>query len=354
MPRFCILSPPLLSAVFLFVCLHHLPAQAECSLSFLPIEESKYLLKANGCQDASLISFAVDYDTAYLFGPELTIMGGELDDAPAPSARPGLLRVGIRNPDRNKMIEGTLFFQKRGEFPAVINFVTAEVSDKTGAASPLPVELAAPVNLPEEPAEVGAQEHSGADEALLENLVDLGDQAETEKSAAAQRTRGVLDRFREFRGPKTLAGFRSLFEDVDPCCRQLPPILVADGKKTVRLLLNGMEAAATPPRLSATGGKVLSVERGGDGEQWTVVVQPDPSAWEVRIGGSFANAVVDFPVTVVPPIDVSPATLARITDGSFAASLKAFVDRSQEGEDYPLWVKEYLFTANLLAARAAR
>ena len=74
----------------------------------------------------------------------------------------------------------------------------------------------------------------------------------------------------------------------------------------------------------------------------------------MRLGATFANAVVDFPLTVVPPVDIPPRRLAGITASNFQSSLHRFVSRYKGLKNYPLWLKEYLFTANLLAARTQK
>jgi len=334
------------------------PARSECALSFLPIEESKYLLKGEGCEEAASVSITVDYDTAYLFAPEATVMGGSFPEEYRTALQtPGSLQLRILNEERSAALEATLYFQKRGDYPAVINFVTAEVADLSGAVSPVQVEMAAPANLPEEevPGKPAGQTPSVAQEPLHE-LLKAGDQPPPASNASKAPPPGgktVLERFREYSGTRTFAALKALFEGGDPCCSQTPPILVADGRKTARIVLSGVETAAGPPRFTVSGGSLVSARRSSD-EEWVVVVRPDRYAWEVRLNAIFANAVIDLPLAVVPPIEIPRRQLAQINAKTFPARLQSFVSSYKGVSKYPVWLREYLFTANCLAARAGR
>jgi len=357
MPRIpAVLKRCLLPAAGLFLSLAApQPARSECTLSFLPIEESKYLLTGKGCEEALSLNVTVDYDTSYLFAPEATAMGVSLvEDEPGAAAAPGSLRLHILNLDQSGALEATIFFRKRGEYPAVINFVTAEVAYRSGGVSPVQIDMAAPVNLPEEevagkPAD---EAPTVAEKPLHELLAAGGDPppAMGASEAPPPRSKAVFERFREYSGARTFAALKALFDGVDPCCSQEPPVLVADGRKTAQVLLSGVETAAASPRFTLNGGSLVSARRSSD-EEWIVVVRPDRYAWEVRLNATFANAAIDFPVTVVPPIEIPRRQLAMITPKSYPARLQSFLSGNRGWPKYPVWLLEYLFTANYLAAR---
>ncbi|HBA88149.1 MAG TPA: hypothetical protein DCZ75_09250 [Geobacter sp.] len=335
-------------------------AGAECSLSFLPIEESKYLLKGEGFDGVAALTFTVDYDTAYLFAPDVTVMGGNLlEQDRGASAPPGKLRLHILNQDRNAAFEATIFFQKRGDYPPVINFVTAEATDPSGAVSPVPVQMAAPVNLPQEEVPAATSPPNDAPPSSQEEAAELlrrelgVPRTESAPPAAPQKTKAVFERFRDFSGGKSLAAFRELFADVDVCCRQTPSIVIADGKRTARVAISGVEAGDGPPAFTVRGGMLVSAQRGSDGEEWIVVVQPFENWWDVSLSATFANAVVDFPLTVTPAIGIPRGKLAQIKEKSYMLRLQSFL-AGKPGKalsKYPLWLREYLYTANYLAAR---
>ena len=350
-----------LVAIGLFLYLINPPLSvAECSLTFVPIEESKYLLQGSGCEDVAALAFTVDYDTAYLFSPEVTVMGGGLvEEDRGASAPPGKLQLHILNQDHSDVLEATVFFQKRGEYPAVINCVTAELADLSGAVSPVQVQMAAPVNLPQEE-EIAAATESADDVASTSQEKDLellvaGEPdvppAVSAPAALPPRSKAVFERFRDFNGVKSLAAFEKLFYGVAPCCRQTPAILIADGRQTARVVLDGVEAAGGPPSITVSGGRLVSAKRGGNNEEWVVVVQPYRNLWDVRLSASFANAVVDFPLTVATPIEIPRRKLAQIKDKNYLPRLRSFVAGNKALAKYPVWLREYLYTANYLAAR---
>jgi len=335
-------------------------ARAECSLTFTPIEESKYLLKGEGFDEAAALTFTVDYDTAYLFAPDVTVMGGNLlEEDRGASTPPGKLQLHILNQDHNAVFEATIFFQKRGDYPPVINFVTAEVTDPSGAVSPVPVQMAAPVNLPQE--EVPAATNPASDAPSPAQEMDLEllgrelgvPQTEGAPPPVAPKTKAVFERFRDFSGGKSLAAFRELFADADSACRQTPSIVIADGRRTARVVISGVEAGDGAPSFTVRGGVLVSARRGGKDEEWIVVVQPFENWWDVSLSATFANAVVDFPLTVTPAIAIPRRKLAQIKERTYMLRLQSFL-AGKPGKalsKYPLWLREYLYTANYLAAR---
>jgi hypothetical protein len=132
---------PLCIKYVIFLCLLGLAtpinSHADVTLSLTPIEEAKFLLKSDGWDQGASVHLTFDYDTTYLTTPEATIMGGtlHLDEIP------GRLLLDIQNEEQSAGFEVCIFFHKQGDFPAVINFVTAESGDRHGTRQPLSVEM---------------------------------------------------------------------------------------------------------------------------------------------------------------------------------------------------------------------
>jgi len=319
-----------------------LPACAECSLTFIPIEESKYLLKGEGFAGIAKLTFTVDYDTAYLFAPDVSVMGGRLlEEDRGASTPPGKLQLHVLNEDHNAVFEAT-------------NFVTAEVADLSGEVRPVPVQMEAPVNLPEDESVPAAADQ--ADDAAPPSQESDAETLARELGvppAVDPKTKAVFERFRDFSGARSLAAFRELFSGVDPCCRQTPSVVIADGRRTARVVISGVEEGGVAPQFTVSGGELVSTKRGRNDEEWIVVVQPYQGWWDVRVNATFANAVVDFPLTVTPPLDMPRRKQAHITDKTFMLRLRSFLAGKPENvpSEYPVWLREYLFTANYLAAR---
>ena len=350
----------LLLFVALFLCLARpLLVRAECSLAFTPIEESKYLLTGKGCEEVAQLAVTLDYDTAYLFAPEVTVMGGMLlEQDRGASTPPGTLRLQIRKENNDPSFEATVYFQKRGEYPAVINFVTAEAAQRSGEVGPLQVQMAEPVNTPEEdpaasnPAGEPVSPAPESDAEALARELGATQQADSVPQAPAP-TKAVFERFRDFTGKKSLAAFLELFSGVDPCCRQVPAVVVADGRRTARLVIGGVEVGNRAPIFSVSGGTLVSAQRGGNDEEWIAVVQPYEKWWDVRVKAIFANAVLDLPLTATPAIEIPLRKLAQIKESAFMPRLQDFLAEKpgKAQSPYPAWFREYLFTANYLAAR---
>jgi len=92
-------------------------------------------------------------------------MGGTLLQGAPLDATPGRLYLNIQTEEQSPVFEACLFFQKQGDCPAVINFVTAEVADLAGAQQPAAVVMLANPNT-QKPDVAGSHE-----EATAENMV---------------------------------------------------------------------------------------------------------------------------------------------------------------------------------------
>jgi hypothetical protein len=369
-------------AICMLMCLAApAPSHAECSLTFIPIEESKYLLKGEGFERIAAVTFTVDYDTTYLFAPDVVVMGGRLlEEDRGAATPPGNLQLHILNEEHNAVFEATIYFEKRGDYPAVINFVRAEVADLSGALRPVPVEMVAPVNSPQSEAvpavttpesapaapslEVGAETLAHELGVTADGLPPADPPARTPAAAAptvpqadivpaAPRKKRVAERFRDFNGKKSLAAFRSLISGADPCCSQIPPVMIADGKRTARVVISGVGEGDGAPRFTVSGGRLISVERGTKKEEWILVIRPYEKGWDVRVSATFADETIDFPLIVAPAIEIPRHKLAEISEKSFMPRLRSFLAGKprRANQKSPVWLSEYLFTANYLAAQ---
>ncbi len=123
-------------------------APAGTTVSFLPIEEAKFLVKAEDLADVAKLVATIEYDTTYLARPEATVSGGRLLEAAGIETSPGRLRLEMIPDPGSTQIEACVFFQKLGDYPAVINFVTAEIIDHAGQELTAPVAMLPALNAP--------------------------------------------------------------------------------------------------------------------------------------------------------------------------------------------------------------
>jgi hypothetical protein len=314
---------------------------AEVSLTFLPMEESKYLIRGQGFEGISAVNLTVDYDTTYLFFPQVDVMGGELlEENRGAATSPGNLELHIRRQDPNAPFEVTIYFQKRGPFDAIINFVTAEVADLSGDFRPVIVEMVKPspsMNEPDAPVSPThpAPESDGAPAAPEE-----------------EQRKPVAYRFRDFTGGKTFSAFTALFSEIDPSCRQTPPVVVADGTRFAEVVVAGLNKGNRTPRCTVSGGRLVAAQPGAR-QEWVLVVQPGENEWNVRIHCAAAHRTIEIPLIAAPAIEIPYQTLAGINERTFMPRLRSFIaERAGKGKtESPVWLLEYLFTANYLLAQ---
>jgi hypothetical protein len=358
------------------------PSRAESSFTFLQIEDSKYLFKGEGVEGVSAATFTVDYDTTYLFSPEVSVMGGKLlEEDRGAGTPPGNLRFNILNEDHSAVFEACIYFQKRGDYPPVINFVTAEVTDLSGAPRPVPVAMAAPVNVPrsEDTPAVTTPESAPAAPSpgsIVENpvresgpvsdvlppagfpasvsLMPASPVPKADSVPVTPRMKAVAESFRDFKGKKSLAALTALFSGTAPGFRQTPPVLIADGRRAARVVVDGVEGEGVP-LFTVSSGRLVSVERGTK-DEWILVVRPQEEEWDVWVSCTVANETIDFPLTVAPAIDIPRHRLAELDERTFMPRLRDFLaGKPARGKPRsPAWLREYQFTANYLAARGKR
>lgn len=326
------------------------PSHAECSLAFLPMEPSKYLLKGTECEGIAAVTVTVDYDSTDLFFPQVDVMGGMLLEKDRGAATtPGSLLLHIQREDPSAgYFEVTVYFQKREDYPAVINFVTVEVTDLSGASRPIPVEMVEPSPTMNEPVPVDLAAETIAAPALTAVTTETG-------------RKPVFERFRDFAGEKNLAAFTALFASGAPCCSQTPAVVIADGRHTAQVVIGAVEESRLEkmkdgaPLFVVKGGKLIAVKRGRQKEEWIAIVRPLAGWWDVRVSCTAADETIEFSLTVAPAIEIPPHKLAEINDKTFMSSLRSFLAGEPDKElKSAVWFREYLFTANYLAAQEGK
>lgn len=345
------------AAVFTLLCLvTPAPGRAECSLTFLPMEESKYLLKGEGCEGVAAVNVTVDYDSTDPSPPKVEVMGGRLlEEDSERGSSPGSLQVRIEREDPGAgYFEACVYFHEIAAYPAVINFVTAEIADMSDDLRPVLVEMVPPVPGMNDPDPI---------EATPDTSSPPPGAAETEQVppvAMEPDGKAVFERFRDFTGEKSLPAFTALFSRVDPCCRQAPPVVITDGRQRAQVVIGGTEEGRGmrmkdgAPLLTVSGGRLISVKRGSE-EGWIATIQPYENWWDVRVSYTASDEAIDFPLTVAPPIEISPGQLAAIDERTFLPRLRSFLDETgKEEPKVAVWFREYLFTANYLATQEER
>lgn len=342
------------AAVMLVYLVTPVLSRAECSLTFLPMEESIYLLRGTGCEGIAAVDFALGYNSAGL-SPRVDVMGGRLQEDNDEISSPGNLhgRIVRDNPGAG-YFEVTVYFQEGADYPPVVYFVTAEIADMSDDLRPVLVKMVPPVPGMNDPDPIKATPDTSSPPPGA---------PETEQVppvAMEPDGKAVFERFRDFTGEKNLPAFTALFSRVDPSCRQAPPVVITDGRQRAQVVVGGTEEGRNMrmkdgvPLLTVSGGRLISVKRGSE-EGWIATIQPYENWWDVRVSYTVSDEAIDFPLTVAPPIEISPGQLAEIDERTFLARLRSFLDETgKEEPKVAVWFREYLFTANYFAMQEER
>ncbi|HJV34717.1 hypothetical protein [Geomonas sp.] len=256
---------------------------------------------------------------------------------------------------------------------------TPKTTNSTGSAS-TPVVLGGAVTLP--PSEIGAgsQENRGTAAQLAEQQDNQPKAATTEPNnaekvasppqvgqgeataskvaapaaspIAPQPVESVLERFRLFKGEKTIRNLTALF-DRDPAApfTQIPAIAIADGKATVRVVVSNLSGDKAPT-FSLTSAEYVTSRRLADGE-WEIEVRPDKGAVKAIVKLFYNGVTQELPLAVTPKVDVALLKKGEVSEGDFLVFLtqrgtaaEPKFDLNRDGKrDY---VDDYIFTANYL------
>jgi hypothetical protein len=165
----------------------------------------------------------------------------------------------------------------------------------------------------------------------------------------------VLEQFKEFKGEKTPAALIELFKGQDKAAKQDPPIVLSDGKATVKIVLE-LSSKGENNNFLLDGVSLVSLKN-KEKDFWIVELLPDPRAYEATISIPRSGQLQVVPLTIALPMDVNidPAA-SKLTEADFKLFLKEKgtdkaprFDLNKDGRrDY---IDDYIFTANYLVQR---
>lgn len=153
----------------------------------------------------------------------------------------------------------------------------------------------------------------------------------------------VLSRFLESRVKRTPASLQALYsQDRPEWIRQLPEIAQSDGVSRVRVVLDpgsGNDQA----NLMIAGARLISSEVTAKGEL-VMDLLPTTGIWEVTLHILLPGRLIEFPLTVVPPLRIGMSPRPEVTEKDFLAYLqRQSADQRQE-------LADFIFTGNYLRA----
>jgi hypothetical protein len=165
----------------------------------------------------------------------------------------------------------------------------------------------------------------------------------------------VLDRFKDYKGENTPGALMALFKAQDNETKQDPPIVLSDGKATVKITVE-LDSRGKNNNFLLDGASLVSLKN-KEKNFWIVELMPDPKTYRATISVPRNDQWYSIPVTVAPPMNVNIGKSEnRLTEADFKRYLKEqgtanaprFDLNSDGRRDY---IDDYIFTANYIVQR---
>jgi hypothetical protein len=309
------------------------PTQAIAGITMFvsPDGDGRFIVEGDNAQGVEAIDVMIGYDTASLANPRVETQGSIITDVY--TGTPGILNVTVTREDPEATFELYLRFDKKGDSPGVIDYVSATARGTDGKNYAASSDLRA---LAPEPT---SRANSGSAGAPAARIIDFDG-----------REKSVLQRFKEFKGEKGLEAFAALFrQGRGERIVQEPAIAFSDGKTPVVIRLQLQAEGKHSPDIALLDAKLVSVQKVNE-KSWAITVLPGEGAWEARLALGTGTEMVDFPLVVAPLVKIQ----GGINDKNFLVALNKYLSdqaagRTSERGTFRQVLHEYIFTANCLA-----
>jgi hypothetical protein len=368
-------------------------------------------------ENVAAMDITLTYDTASLSNPRVA-NGGLISGAlTAVNLNvPGSVRMAIirTTPMNGNGVIATLTFDRRGSSSGKITALSARLSNTDGRPLPSQVAVNNPPDTgtpgPEQRAQEEQRQDATASSAGTQPIPTPGsnigvvvvpraedvasdgttttEQAAPQEQAAepakepvdlARKTDGetalspgahemsihkhksVLERFQEYTGARTAKAYISLFElDGAIGFHQEPPIILADGKSSVKVVFISDPGKKDASDVALSGAKLISIKQDPDyTNTWIAEVRPEKDAYKAGMTVSLQKLTIVFPLAVAPVRDVDLDKSGKVTEADFILFLQK--RGTQKAPEFDLnndgkrdYLDEYIFTANYLAAGGGR
>ncbi len=165
--------------------------------------------------------------------------------------------------------------------------------------------------------------------------------------------KSVLERFREFKGGKTPEALIALFSSGGGDGRQDPPLVLSDGKTTVKVVVE-LNPKGEDNNFLLDGASLVSLKN-KEKNYWIVELLPEKNTLEATISVPRNNQWHVAPLTVSPPRDVA---IGRSSGKEAKAAFKRYLKErgtakaprfDLNGDGRRDYIDDYIFTANYLA-----
>lgn len=329
-------------AGLLLLLLSPAPTFAEITLIVSPDGDKAFTIEGDDINLTANVELKVVYDSTKLTNPRVSVEGGTVTDLD--DSDPGTLSfVANQGSVPTPSFVAHLSFDRTGDSRGGIFSVTGKVVEQDGTVTP-----SSTVPNPSTPSilawgsDIAKTEQPSAPEETPMSCATRDISVTAEKS--------VLQRFREFRGERSLKSFAALFERrPGEMPVQEPPVGLSDGKTVVAVRLEIQPKQGGTPNIALSDAKLVHLWKEGE-KCWVITVLPNQGTWNASLILETNDKRIEFPLVVVPPVDISKG----ITERNFVAELDRFVSgRSEVGKEgknrFGRSLYEYIFTANYLA-----
>jgi hypothetical protein len=390
-------------------------AIAAPSVTMAPVSDSVYVVQGNGFSDASGMDITIRYDPTALAGPQVAqggLVGGALMAINA--STPGMIRLALVRiaAISGAGTIATITFTRGMSTGADILSLVSSAIDSSGKNIPVTSQVVNAVKTADsgasgdqktgqstgtspstEPGTPGAattppigivgiavpvpgapaSDVQSANTSTVQPVPDVQQPAadaivppEAAKDSSGEKMiakavepepktikmyPAVLERFRDFKGEKTPSALMDLFKVRDKEVKQDPPIVLSNGKATVKIVLE-LDSRGNNNNFLLDGVSLVSLKN-KEKDLWVLELLPDAKTYEATVTVPRNNQLYVIPLTVAPPMDVNAG---RLTEADFKLYLKGKgttktprSDRNKDGKrDY---IDDFIFTANYLVQR---
>ncbi|GAM11650.1 hypothetical protein OR1_03966 [Geobacter sp. OR-1] len=176
-----------------------------------------------------------------------------------------------------------------------------------------------------------------------------------EKQPRFVTTSSVLKQFKDYKGERTPKEMVTLFTTEGKGFQQVPPIFLADGKGTLKVLIPVDTSASASPNFAISKEAQMASFPKIVEDNWVVELKPKKGVYQATLSYFLDEVTTDIPITVAPLFDsFSGKPFAKMTESDLAQFLKtpdtakADLSKDLNGDKVVDYIDDYIFVANYL------
>ena len=132
-----------------------------------------------------------------------------------------------------------------------------------------------------------------------------------DQSPSFSHRESVLERFRSYIGERTPENLERLFERSDDTFVQDPPVVLSDGKASLRLTVRLRNRSEKSPLFYISEATCTNLHIGTNDGVWVLNLVPKQGSMAAAVTVISGNEIIDFPLAVAPPIELFEVATAR-------------------------------------------